>query len=85
MKLSVAAHADGAQAVPFERLAALAHLVRPEIVRVEVLEEALHGPDLDVLEACLGEPEQRLLEPVRLEADGRARLDPPHRRLLSLP
>ena len=47
-------------------------------VGIEVLEESLDGTDLDVLESCLAQPAQRLLERVRLEADGRPGLDPAH-------
>ena len=71
----MAAHAHAAQAAAVEQPARVVDL---RSVGVEVLEEALHRADLDVLEPGLGQPAQRLFEAVRLEADRRAGLDPGH-------
>jgi hypothetical protein len=72
----VAAHADDAEAVGLQQRARRGDRSRAEVVRVEVLEEAFDGADLDVLEARRRDPGQSLVEAVRLDADGRARLDP---------
>src|SRR5207249_3548880 len=75
VEVRVPAERDDAQAVPLELLPRLAQHARREVVRVEVLEEALDGADLDAAEAGLGESAQRLGEAVGLEADGGAGLD----------
>ena len=78
MERRVAAQRHAALPEPVEQPPCLVDLRRPEPVGIEVLEKSLDGTDLDVLEPRLGQAVQRLLERVRLEADGRPGLDPAH-------
>ena len=71
----VAAHRDAGEPVLREEPPAAFDVW---LVRVDVLEEALDGADLHVLEAGLGKAAKRLLERVGQEDDRRPGLDPAH-------